>query len=164
MPRAAAAAVQTGQQLTQRHQPHPPGIVPHLPISSARHLDMGRRFRSGNSDRRPCLQTKASAPMPLSPSKGSSNSNSRSPGVSRSFKVSTQWPMNSVGRPVWHGRRRETTATLSRRSGGCVDDVEAVKSHEDAIAATTSSSSSFSAPSQCPGRRRLALPDTRRSL
>ena len=34
------------------------------------------------------------------------------------------------------------------RSGGRVDDVEAVQSHEDAIAATTSSSSSFLTLSQ----------------
>ena len=43
---------------------------------------------------------------------------------------------------------RELSHEARGRSGGRVDDVEAVQSHEDAIAATTSSSSSFFTPSQ----------------
>ena len=43
---------------------------------------------------------------------------------------------------------RELSHEARGRSGGRVDDVEAVRSHEDAIAATTSGSSSFSTLTQ----------------
>ena len=43
---------------------------------------------------------------------------------------------------------RELSHEARGRSGGRVDDVEAVQSHEDTIAATTSGSSSFSTLTQ----------------
>ncbi len=45
-------------------------------------------------------------------------------------------------------KRPQLSHEAHGRSGGRVDDVEAVQSHEDAIASTTSSSSSFFTLSQ----------------
>ena len=57
-------------------------------------------------------------------------------------------PLRQVRRVACVG----TTPSREARalSGGCIDDVEAMRSHEDAIAATASRSSSFSALSHSP--------------